>query len=76
MATGATRKRTAPRERRVPRTFRLPIAKLRAAKRALGAAATTEAIERALDLVIFQHGLIKGARAMRGVSIMSPDPER
>lgn len=76
MATALKRKRTATRERRVPRTYRLPVAKLRAAKRALGAATTTEAIERALDLAIFQRELIEGARAMLGVEIASPDPER
>ena len=76
MATTASRKRRVGGERRVPRTYRLPVAKLRAAKRALGAATTTEAIERALDLAIFQRELIDGARAMLGVEIASPDPER
>ena len=33
-------------------------------------------IERALDLVVFQRALVDGARAMFGVHIASPDPER
>jgi len=66
----------AARERRVSRTYRLPLSKLNAAKRALGATTTTEAIERALDLVVFQRKLIDGTRAMLGVEITSPDIER
>ena len=57
------------------RTYRLPLRKLNAAKRALGAATSTEAIERALDLAVFQRELIAGNRAMFGVHIESPDPE-
>jgi hypothetical protein len=49
---------------------------LRAAKRALGAATATEAIERALDLAVFQRELVDGARAMLGVEITASDPER
>jgi hypothetical protein len=49
---------------------------LRAAKRALGAATATEAIERALDLAIFQRELVNGTRAMFGVDIAPPDPDR
>jgi hypothetical protein len=49
---------------------------LRAAKRALGAATATEAIERALDLAIFQRELVNGTRAMLGVDIAPPDPDR
>ena len=66
-------RKRAPLDRRVPRTYRLPLAKLRAAKRALGAATTTEAIERALDLVVFQRRLVEGTRAMLGVKLASPD---
>jgi hypothetical protein len=47
-----------------------------AAKRALGAATATEAIERALDLAVFQRELVDGTQAMLGVEIMLPDPER
>ena len=65
----------ANRERRISRTYRLLPSKLKAAKRALGAATTTEAIERALDLAVFQRQLIDGTRAMLGVKITSPDVE-
>lgn len=70
------RKHTAARDRRVPRTYRLPLAKLSAAKRALGAATATETIERALDLVVLQRALVDGTRAMLGVEIASPDVDR
>jgi hypothetical protein len=76
MPDRAGRKRSSPREQRVSRTYRLPLSKLRAAKRALGAATATEAIERALDLAVFQRELVDGTRAMLGVEIASPDPER
>lgn len=69
-------KRPVSREKRVPRTYRLPLAKISAAKRALGAATATETIERALDLVVFRRDLVAGTRAMRGIEITSPDPER
>jgi len=70
------RKRASQREQRVSRTYRLPLSKLAAAQRALGAATVTEAIERALDLVVFQRELIDGTRAMQGIEITPPDPER
>jgi hypothetical protein len=76
MATVRGPKRTATREQRVSRTYRLPLSKLSAAKRALGAATATETIERALDLVVFQRELIEGTRAMQGIEIASPDAER
>jgi hypothetical protein len=60
----------------VSRTYRLPLSKLAAARRALGAPTDTETIERALDLVVFQRALVKGTRAMKGVDITSPDRER
>ena len=63
-------------EPRVPRTYRLPLAKLRAAQRALGASTATETIERALDLVVFQRALVRGTRAMLGVVIVPADPEQ
>lgn len=66
---------TPTRERRVSRTYRLPLAKVAAAQRALGASTATETIERALDLVVFQHRLIRGTRAMLGITIASPHPE-
>jgi hypothetical protein len=76
MANAAGRKRSPRREARVSRTYRLPLSKLKAAKRALGAATATEAIERALDLAVFQRELVDGTRAMLGIEIASPDPER
>jgi hypothetical protein len=69
------RKREARREERVSRTYRLPLSQLKAAQRALGAATATEAIERALDLAVFQRELVDGARAMLGVEITLPDLE-
>ena len=71
----ATRRKDTGREQRVSRTYRLPLSKLSAAKRALGAATATETIERALDLVVFQRQLIDGTRAMLGIEITSPDAE-
>ena len=75
MANSTVRKRPALREELVSRTYRLPLSKLKAAQRALGAATATEAIERALDLAVFQRELVDGTRAMLGVEIKSPDPE-
>ena len=75
MRSSAKSKRAAHREERVSRTYRLPLSKLKAAQRALGAATATEAIERALDLAVFQRELIDGTRAMLGVEIASPDLE-
>ena len=76
MPDAAGRKRRSRREKRVSRTYRPPLSKLKAAKRALGAATATEAIERALDLAVFQRELVDGTRAMLGVEIASPDPDR
>lgn len=67
--------RTRAREPRVPRTYRLPLSKLKAAQKALGASTATETIERALDLVVFQRELVRGTQAMMGVRIASPDAE-
>lgn len=76
MPSATRRKRSSSQEQRVSRTYRLPLSKLSAARRALGAATATETIERALDLVIFQRELIDGTRSMQGIQITSPDPER
>ena len=75
MPNSAARKRPVIREGRVSRTYRLPLSKLKAAQRALGAATATEAIERALDLAVFQRALVDGTRAMLGVEITPPDIE-
>ena len=76
MATPSPHARSRSRERRVPRTYRLPLTKIEAARRALGAATATETIERALDLVVFQRELVRGTRAMLGVEIVSSDADR
>ncbi len=73
MTNVTRRKRVAAQSRRVPRTYRLTLSTLRAAKRALGASTATETIERALELVVFRRQLVEGTRAMLGVSITSPD---
>ncbi len=75
MAAVPTRKRTPVREPRVSRTYRLPLSKVKAAKRALGAATATDTIEQALDLVVFQRQLVDGTRSMLGVSIANPDED-
>ncbi len=76
MASTATERRRRAREPRVSRTYRLPLTKLKAAQRALGAATATETIERALEMVVFQRELIRGTRAMLGVEIASSDPAK
>lgn len=77
MANGTSRGRTVTaKEPRISRTYRLPLSKLAAAKRALGAATDTETIERALDLVVFQRALVDGTEAMFGIDIVSPDSQR
>jgi hypothetical protein len=75
MAKSTARKPASRRAKRVPRTYRLRLAKLAAAKRALGAATSTEAIEKALDLAVFRRDLIAGIRSLRGLRIESSDPE-
>ena len=76
MSNTTPRKRAARREERVSRTYRLRLSKLRAAKRALGATTATDTIEMALDLAVFQRELIEGTRALFGINLTSPDPER
>lgn len=75
MAGSAAQKHPVVREGRVSRTYRLPLSKLKAAQRALGAATATEAIEKALDLAVFQRQLVDGTRSMLGVEITPPDVE-
>ena len=75
MPSSSERKQSVRREARVSRTYRLPLSKLKAAQRALGADTAMEAIERALDLAVFQRELVDGTRAMLGVEISSPDLE-
>lgn len=66
--------RTAQRERKVSKTYRLTPSKLAAAQRILGVATATEAIETALDMVVFRQELVDGTAAMLGVELTSPDP--
>lgn len=73
MKRGKATKRRPGRESQVPRTYRLSPAKVVAAQRALGASTATEAIETALDLVLFRRELVKGTRAMFGVRLTPPD---
>jgi hypothetical protein len=61
------------RNRKVPRTYRLAPGKVAAAQRLLGAATATEAIETALDLIVFRRELVSGTRAMLGVRITPLD---
>ncbi len=68
-----SRAATAARRRKVSRTYRLAPATILAAQRALGAATATQAIEMALDLVLFRTELARGARALMGIVIESPD---
>lgn len=75
MATSKSRKRSRDGEARISRTYRLPLSKIKAAQRALGAATATEAIERALDEVTFKQELIDGMNRAFGLRITSPDPE-
>jgi hypothetical protein len=75
MAAPKTRTRSRSAETRVPRTYRLPLSKIRAAKRVLGTTNSTETIEHALDMIVFRQELIEGTRAMFGIHITSPDPE-
>jgi len=60
----------------VPRTYRLAPEKVAAAQRALGSATATEAIETALELVLFRRELIAGTRAMLGVTLTRPEPAK
>ncbi len=73
--TTKARTKVGARERRVSRTYRLPLSKLEAAQRALRTSTATDTIEKTLELIVFQHALIKGTQAMLGVAIEPPDAE-
>lgn len=60
------RKRVDP-VRKASRTFRLTPGKVEAAQRILAAPTATEAIETALDMVIFRDELIRGTKAAFGI---------
>ena len=73
MPDRTVRKKSVPQKERGPRTDLLPSYKMRAAKRALGAATATEVTARTLVLAAFQRELVHGTRAMLGVDIGAPD---
>lgn len=58
---------------KVPKTFRLDPRKITAAQRILGAKTQTEAIEEALDMIIFRERLVRGNEKMFGIHIDLPD---
>ena len=58
---------------KVPKTYRLTPGKLSAAQRILGTATATEAIETALDMVVFRQELLDGTRAMSGIHLDSSE---
>ena len=64
---------TSTRDRKVPRTYRLAPGKVAAAQRVLRASTATEAIETALDRVLFRRGLISGTWTKLGVRIAPQD---
>jgi DNA-binding helix-hairpin-helix protein with protein kinase domain len=57
---------------KTPKTYRLDERTIAAAQEILGAATATEAIETALDMVVFRQELIDGTRAMLGTELRSP----
>jgi hypothetical protein len=70
-----TTKAVKPASPKVPKTYRLSEAKIAAVKEVLGAATATEAIETALDMVLFRKELVEGTRAMLGTELQSFDAE-
>jgi hypothetical protein len=66
MATPRRPKAKPPRS--VRKNFRLNQARLDAAREALGARTETEAIETALDLILFRKELVDGVDALVGTS--------
>lgn len=60
---------------KVRKSYRLTPDKLAAAQKILGTATATEAIETALDMVVFRQELLDGTRNMLGFRIDSPEPE-
>jgi hypothetical protein len=57
-------------EKPTRKNFRLPQSKIDRARRILGAATETEAIEQALDLVAFGDLLLSGVDRMRGQQLI------
>lgn len=54
---------------KVRKSYRLNPEKLAAAQKILGTATATEAIESALDMVVFRQELLEGTREMSGIRI-------
>ena len=73
MATSRKPTRRRQPSAKVSKTYRLTPAKLAAAQRILGAATATEAIETALDMVVFRQELVDGTASMAGVQITPPE---
>jgi hypothetical protein len=65
--------RTPKKRQTVRKNFRLDQGRLDAAKRALGVRTETEAIETALDLVLFRQELVEGVDALVGARIAAFD---
>jgi hypothetical protein len=65
--------RGAGRTSKVPKTYRLSEAKIEAARQILGVRTATEAIETALDLVVFRQELVDGTRALFGLELRGAD---
>ena len=59
-----------PREKPTKKNFRLYQSKIDRARKALQVETETEAVDQALDFVIFRDELVKGVRAMRGVELV------
>lgn len=59
-----------PGEKPSKKNFRLYQSKIDRAKAALHSKTETEAIDRALDLVIFRHELVTGVRAMKRAELV------
>ena len=75
MSRDTIRPARSARLRKVSRTYRLAPERIAAAQRILGAATATEAIETALDMVVFRQQLIDGTKAMLGVKLAPPDQD-
>lgn len=68
-AMPTSRRSKSKRPRSVRKNFRLDQARLDAAREALGARTETEAIETALDLILFRKELVDGGDALVGTPI-------
>ena len=77
MVTEMTNRRAQPRDaRKKTRTFRLTPGKVEAAQEILGAPTATDAIETALDMVIFRDELVRGTKAAFGIEFGESRPRR